>query len=141
VPAHQAAHLDTLDVTLDFHPVTYAWDFGDGRPGSQTPFDAQDGIGTPYTNPNTPSPVAWNYQWDSRDFVGGFPITATLTWSVAEHVHKTSDVDGSSDETLAMPDRNVSWFTRLVVCQIQALRIAPGSDFKSVPCTDNRSSS
>jgi hypothetical protein len=138
---HQIPHLDTLDVGLDFNPVSYQWDFGDGRPGSQAPFDARDGIGTPYTNPNTPSPVTWNYQWDSRDFVGGFPITATLTWSVAAHVHKASDVDGSSDETFGMPNRNVSWFTRLVVCQIQVLRIAPGSDLPSVPCSDPRSGS
>jgi hypothetical protein len=133
---HQVQHLDTVDVTLTFVPATYTWDFGDGRPGSVTRYGAGDGIGRPYTDPNTASPVAWNYQWDSRDFVGGFPITATVSWSVTAHERGTSDIGDGFDTTTQMQNRNVSWFTRLLVCQIQALRIAPGFRVNSVPCSD-----
>jgi hypothetical protein len=133
---HQEAHLDTVDVTLTFTPATYAWDFGDGRAGSHKTFPAQLGIGKSYTDAQAASPVAWTYQIDSRDAPGGFPVSATLTWNVSEHTVVNSDIGGGFDETSGMPDRNITWATDLLVCQVQALRVAPAAAIQALPCAE-----
>jgi hypothetical protein len=133
---HQEQHLDTVDVTLTFTPATYAWDFGDGLPGSRQMFPAQVGIGRSYTDTRSASPVAWTYQFDSRDVAGGFPVSATLTWNVSQHVVANSDVGGGFAETSGMPDRNITWATDLLVCQVQALRVAPMAQIHPLPCAE-----
>jgi hypothetical protein len=135
---HTDAHMDTVDVTVTFTPATYVWDFGDQRKGSHPTYSAPVGIGRPYIDPYTPSPVSWSYEWDSRDFIGGFPISATLTWWVSAQMRGASDIGDGFDQTSAMPDRSVTWATQLVVCQVQALRTAPNSKIDPKPCRDTR---
>jgi hypothetical protein len=133
---HQESHLDTVDVTLTFTPASYTWDFGDGRAGSQRTFPAQMGIGRSYTATRAASPVAWTYQFDSRDAAGGFPVSSTLTWSVSEHVVANSDVGGGFEVIDGMPDRNITWARDLLVCQVQALRVAPAASIQPLPCAE-----
>jgi hypothetical protein len=38
------------------------------------------GLGRAYTDPHTPSPVAWSYEFSSYGYPAGFPITCTITF-------------------------------------------------------------
>jgi hypothetical protein len=90
-----------VSVTTTLTPATYTWHFGDdpdparaNPPGTHVRSFAPDrGLGTPYTDIYHPSPVAWSYQSDSRDFkgVGGFPITLEITWSVSYTMQFSGD--------------------------------------------------
>jgi hypothetical protein len=67
---HSAHYVDTVEVRLTLTPAEFDWDFGDGRSGSQAPpFDPVTGLSRAYTDPYTPSPVQWFYNFDSRNFV------------------------------------------------------------------------
>ena len=94
------------------------------------------GIGRSYTDTRAASPVAWTYQGDSRDVHGGFPVSSTLTWSVSEHLVGNSDVGGGFDVINGLPDRNITWATDLLVCQVQALRVAPAASIQPLPCAE-----
>jgi hypothetical protein len=64
---------DSVTVEVVAWPARYMWDFGDqqGVPIScagQTACPA--GLGRPYTDPHTPSPIAHAYQWTSLGQAG-----------------------------------------------------------------------
>ena len=85
-------------MTVEFSPAQFAWDFGDDletrRDDSHASFDTLKGMGQPYINPHTPSPVAHNYSESSFKVFdqGGFPIQLSVTWSATATWHFTSDL-------------------------------------------------
>jgi hypothetical protein len=118
-------HTDHINVNETYSPVGYLWDFGDGQPGSEQSYLAQDGIGTPYTNPSSRSTVRWKYAFDSRDHANGYPISATAVWLVNYHMTASSDMPaGNFDLTGTLGTRNRTYSASLVVRQVQAPRIA-----------------
>jgi hypothetical protein len=118
-------HTDHIAATDTFTPASYTWNFGDGRPGSQKSYPADRGFGRPYTNPNTPSTVAWGYEFDSRDYPKGFPITVVATWGVTYQAHASSDIpQGNYDVGGSMDPRSETYGTTHVVRQVRAPRIA-----------------
>jgi hypothetical protein len=118
-------HSDHINISETFTVVGYRWNFGDDQPGSVQSYVAQDGLGTPYTDPSSRSTVHWRYAFDSRDHPKGFPITATAVWLVTYHVGATSDMPaGNFDLTGTLGSRNRTYGTSLVVRQVQAPRVA-----------------
>src|SRR5262249_34744022 len=100
---HSADYVDTIDVRVTLTPADFEWNFGDGRPGSNpTPYDPITGLGRAYTDPYTPSPVFWTYEFDSRNFVGGFPVRLTGHWTGSYRISSSSTFDGPFGEQGAL---------------------------------------
>lgn len=136
---HSTSYVDTIDVSVTLTPAEFHWDFGDGARGSEQPFDPVTGLGRVYTDPYTESPVKWFYEFDSRDFVGGFPVTLRGRWTGTYRIESTSTFDGPYNESGTLGgNRDGTWQARHVVCQVQALNIAPGFKPADVPCRDPR---
>jgi hypothetical protein len=110
---------DSVTVTVHLKPVSYTWDFGDGRAGSRRTFSPSVGLGRPYTDPLHESPVNWSYEFDSRDFVSGFPVKLTISFA------GTFEANGSGSQPLR--PRDVTWTTGLVMRQVQTINVAPHS--------------
>jgi hypothetical protein len=121
---------DSVTVVVTLTPSNYTWDFGDGRKGSNRRFAPSEGLGRAYTDPRTPSPVRWSYEFDSRDFAGGFPVSLTIRFGAV--------FSANGGPPQALPDLTPSWTLRLPVCQVQPIGIAPGSQRPSAPCRDGR---
>jgi hypothetical protein len=97
------------------------------------------GVGRESHDPYTPSPVAWMYEFDSRDFIGGFPITLDGYWSGSYSIASSSTFDGPYNKTGTLGGRpHGTWSTQHVVCQIQVMNIAPGYRPPAVGCRDPR---
>jgi hypothetical protein len=47
-----------------------------------------------------------------------------------------SDLGGGFEVIDGMPDRNITWARDLLVCQVQALRVAPAASIKPLPCAE-----
>jgi len=84
----------TTTITVDVRqtPRLYAWDFGDdrtARDGHPAAFTSSQGLGRPYSDPNSPSHVQHKYVLSSLKFVdaGGFPITLNVTWDAEFRVN------------------------------------------------------
>jgi hypothetical protein len=110
---------DSVTVTVHLKPVSYTWDFGDGRAGSRRTFSPSVGLGRPYTDPLHESPVNWSYEFDSRDFVSGFPVKLTISFA------GSFEANGSGSQPLR--PRDVTWTTGLVMRQVQTINVAPHS--------------
>jgi hypothetical protein len=52
---------NSITVEARVGPTKYEWMFGDGRKNSDQVFPNPIGLGRAYTDPHTPSPVAWSY--------------------------------------------------------------------------------
>jgi len=108
---HHEDHLDTVDVTVTLSPVQYAWDFGDDegdwRAASHLAYSNSAGLGLPYTDPFTASPVAHRYSRSSLDVFehGGFLVRLTATWRVSAHVRVTRDEVAVQDENRSLQPR------------------------------------
>jgi len=140
---HSANYIDTIDVSVTLTSAEFDWDFGDGRLGSKPPaFDSITGLGRAYTDPYTPSPVAWTYQFDSRNVVGGFPVTLQGRWTGRYSIASTSTFDGPFGESGNLGGARLgTWTANHVVCQVQTMLISPGYVPPAVPCRDSRVSS
>ena len=140
---HSANYIDTIDVSVTLTSAEFDWDFGDGRLGSKPPaFDSITGLGRAYTDPYTPSPVAWTYQFDSRNVVGGFPVTLQGRWTGRYSIASTSRFDGPFGESGNLGGARLgTWTANHVVCQVQTMLISPGYVPPAVPCRDSRVSS
>jgi len=137
---HSADYVDTIDVSVTLTPADFEWDFGDGRPGSNpAPYDPITGLGRAYTDPYTASPVYWTYEFDSRHFVGGFPVRLTGRWTGGYRIASSSTFDGPFGEQGSLAGaRTGTWTAQHVVCQVQVMLIAPDYTPPSVPCRDQR---
>jgi hypothetical protein len=73
-------HNVTNSITVDTRagPTSYEWTFGDGRADSDQTYPNPKGLGRAYTDPGTPSPVAWKYEFSSFGYPDGFPITVSI---------------------------------------------------------------
>src|SRR5579859_1509732 len=137
---HSANYVDTVDLGVTLTSSEWEWDFGDGIAGSKPPpFEPTTGIGRAYTDPYTPSPVKWFYNFDSRDFVGGFPVTLQGKWTGTYRIASASTFDGPYSESGTLGGNRAGiWTARHVVCQVQALNIMPGYKPPEVGCRDPR---
>jgi hypothetical protein len=138
---HSADYVDTVDLSVTLTPAELDWDYGDGRQQNPQPFDPVTGLGNAYVRgcgESDCSPVRWFYEFDSRDFIGGFPVTLKGTWRGTYTIASGSTFDGSYNETGSLPDRQGTWTAQHVLCQVQALNIAPGYKPPAVACHDPR---
>jgi hypothetical protein len=71
---------NTMTVDARVGPTNYEWNFGDGRPQSDESYPNPVGLGRQYTDPYTPSPVAWSYEFDSYGHDAGFAISVAVTF-------------------------------------------------------------
>src|SRR6266542_3148398 len=108
---------DSVTVNVRLTPTRYTWNFGDGRTGSIQSYTPDEGLGRPYTDAVHASPVQWSYEFDSRDFPGGFPIELTITFS------GVFQANGSGWQGL--PNIDDSWTTGLVMRQVQTVNSVP----------------
>lgn len=72
---------NTMVVEARAGPTNYQWTFGDGRAGSQEEYPNPTGLGRAYTDPYTPSPVAWSYEFSSYGHPSGFHIEVQITFA------------------------------------------------------------
>jgi hypothetical protein len=127
---HHEEHQDLITVTVDFSPVQFAWDFGDDtqnrRSESHAAFGDVKGMGQPYVDPHTPSPVAHNYSESSLNFFdqGGFPIQLSVTWSATATWHFTSDLGDNASGTRTFGARVGQYSARHQVRESQPVLIA-----------------
>jgi hypothetical protein len=137
---HSANYVDAIDVSVTLTPVEFVWDFGDGSKGSKPPpYNPVTGLGRAYTDAYTESPVKWFYEFDSRNVVGGFPVTLRGRWTGTYNISSTSTFDGPYSESGSLGgNRQGTWQARHVVCQVQTLLVAPGYVPPAVPCRDSR---
>jgi len=140
---HSADYTDTIDDTVTLTPAQFDWNFGDGRQPRIEPLDPVTGLGQPYvrgcgTGPPDCSPVKWFYEFDSRDFIGGFPVSLHGVWTGTYGIRSSSTFDGPYSESGTLPIRDRTWTAQHVVCQVQTMLIAPGYTPPSVPCRDPR---
>jgi hypothetical protein len=119
---------DSVTVNVRLTPNRYTWNFGDGRAGSIQSYPPEKGLGRVYTDAVHASPVEWSYAFDSRDFSGGYPVKLTITFS------GTFQANGGGWQSL--PSIDDSWATDLLVCQVQALRVAPAASIQPLPCAE-----
>lgn len=108
---------DSVTVNVRLTATSYTWNFGDGRNGSVQSYPPDKGLGTAYTDATHASPVAWSYEFDSREFSSGFPIKLTISFSGA------FQANGGTWQSLPTIDDN--WSTGLVMRQVQTLNTVP----------------
>ena len=116
-----------ITVTVDFSPAEFAWDFGDGlQPGSHASFGDLKGMGQPYVDPLTPSPVAHDYSESSLKVFdqGGFPIHLSVTWSATPTWHFTSDLGDNASGTRTFGARVGQYAVRHQVRESQPVIVA-----------------
>jgi hypothetical protein len=83
--------------------------------------------------------VKWFYRFDSRNFVGGFPVTVKGKWTGNYTISSGSTFDGPYYESGTLGGaRWGTWTAGHVVCQVQTMLIAPGYVPPAVPCRDGR---
>ncbi len=127
---HQEEHSDDISVTVTFSPAQFAWDFGDDtqnwRPESHALFGDLKGMGQPYVDPHTPSPVAHNYSESSLKVFdqGGFPIHLSVTWSATATWHFTSDLGDNASGTRTFGERVGQYAVRHQVRESQPVIVA-----------------
>jgi hypothetical protein len=124
-------HLDVVTATVILAPAHYAWDFGDDLSGpwrhdSHLQFAGIDGIGRPYRDPLTPSPVVHKYRESSRRFYdqGGFHVQLQVRWSAAASVTVSTDGVVSQTATFGLPDRVGNYGTLVQVRESQPVLVA-----------------
>jgi hypothetical protein len=71
---------NSMTVEARVGPTTYEWNFGDKQPHSDVTYSNPKGLGRAYTDPRTPSPVAWSYEFDSYGYDNGFPVSVAISF-------------------------------------------------------------
>ena len=114
-------HHDFVQGAVQLTPARYVWDWGDGTAPSP-PFTGPDGLGRPYTDPYTPSPVAHMYHQSSAPVFdqGGFEVTLTVNWSAAWTFQVSGDTREPSQQSGTFPEgREGVWAVRHQVRESQ----------------------
>jgi len=114
-------HHDFVQAAVQLTPARYVWDWGDGTAPSP-PFTGPDGLGRPYTDPYTPSPVAHMYHQSSAPVFdqGGFEVTLTVNWSAAWTFQVSGDTIEPSQQSGTFPEgREGVWAVRHQVRESQ----------------------
>ncbi|MBV9546182.1 MAG: hypothetical protein JOY61_17570 [Chloroflexi bacterium] len=118
---------DSLSVEIGVWPQAYDWDFGDGGQHVNCPgiADCLAGVGRPYTDPFTGSPIAHAYTWSSLGKGGAsdaYTITADITFA-ARFRFSLNGASGGGWETLN--PRQVSTSATQKVQEAQAVLSRP----------------
>jgi hypothetical protein len=119
---------DSLTVEVRVWPKTFVWSFGDEH-GQTIPCRdiaaCPQGIGLPYVNARTPSPIAHTYTWSSLGANGAadaYTIGLEITFG-AQHRFSTNGVSSSGWESLG--DRSLGWTESHQVQEAQAVLTRP----------------
>jgi len=107
---------NTMVVETRAGPTNYQWTFGDGRAGSQQDYPPPAGLGRAYTDPHSPSPVSWGYEFSSYGHPDGFPISVAISF-MAEFRANDSPWAGLDPVTQTYSGPHI-------VEQVQPLRVA-----------------
>jgi hypothetical protein len=119
---------DTMTLEVRVWPRTFVWDFGDSHGQTiQCPDIAacRDGVGLPFTDPRTPSPIAHPYQWSSFGANGdadAYSIRLGITFGAQ---YRFSMNGGSTSGWQGLGDRDVAWSATHQVQEAQAVLTRP----------------
>jgi hypothetical protein len=119
---------DTLSVEVRVWPRAFQWSFGDDR-GKTVPCPdvaaCPAGLGQPFTDPHSPSPIAHAYQWSSLGINGAadaYTVGLGITFG-AQYRFSTNGSSPSGWQTLG--DRALTWSASHQVREAQAVLTRP----------------
>jgi hypothetical protein len=119
---------DTLTVEVRVWPRMFEWSFGDNHGktvGCPDVAACPAGIGQPYTDPRSPSPIAHAYQWSSLGANGAadaYTIGLGITFGAQ---YRFSTNGGSLSGWQGLGDRGLSWSATHQVQEAQAIITGP----------------
>jgi hypothetical protein len=120
--------VDVLSVEVRAWPRTFRWDFGDDN-GQTVPCPdlaaCAQGIGRPYTDAFTPSPIAHAYRWSSLGANGdadAYSIGLRVTFGAQ---YQFSVNGGSQTGWAGLDDRDLIWSAQHQVQEAQAVLTRP----------------
>jgi hypothetical protein len=119
---------DTLTVEVRVWPRAYQWTFGDEHGttiGCPDIGACSAGLGLPYTNPRTPSPIAHAYRWTSLGRNGdadAYTIQLAITFG-AQFRFSTNGASVNGWESLG--ERDLAWTASHRVQEAQAILTRP----------------
>jgi hypothetical protein len=120
--------VDVLTVEVRAWPRTFWWDFGDhnGQTVACPEIAAcAAGIGRPYTDAFTPSPIAHAYRWSSLGANGeadAYEIGLRVTFGAQ---YRFSVNGGSRNGWVGLDDRDLTWSAQHQVQEAQAVLTRP----------------
>ena len=127
---HQECHplVDTMTVEVRAWSKAYEWSFGDQH--GKTIYCADiaacpAGLGQPYTDPASPSPIAHAYQWSSLGANGAadaYTIGLQITFGAQ---YRFSTNGGALTDWQALDDRDLTWTASHQVREAQAVLSVP----------------
>jgi hypothetical protein len=119
---------DTMTVELRVWPRSFAWSFGDTGSKTVACPDAAAcpaGVGQPYTDPRSPSPIAHTYRWSSLG-ANGAADAYTIGLQIAFGAqYRFSTNGGSPNGWQGVGDRALSWTASHRVQEAQAVLTRP----------------
>jgi hypothetical protein len=129
VSSHQTCQTlwDRLSVEIGVWPQAYDWDFGDGSQhiGCLGLVACPGGVGRPYTDPSTVSPIAHAYLWSSLG-VGGRADAYTIQAQITFGAHFHFSLNGEpGDDWEPLSPRQVSTSATQKVQEVQAVLSRP----------------
>ena len=119
---------DTMTVEVRVWSRTFAWSFGDDNGTTISCPDATAcpaGVGQPYTDPRSPSPIAHAYRWSSLGANGvadAYTIGLRITFGAQ---YRFSTNGGSLNGWQGLGDRDLSWTATHKVQEAQAVLTGP----------------
>ena len=119
---------DTLTVDVRAWPRAFDWSFGDNH-GKLVPCPDQagcpGGVGRPYTDPYTASPIAHAYHWSSLGINGdadAYTVGLTITFGAE---YRFSINGASASGWASLRDRELTWTASHRVQEAQAVLTRP----------------
>jgi hypothetical protein len=119
---------DSLTVEVRVWPRTFVWSFGDSKGRVIQCSDAANcpqGVGLPFTDVHTPSPIAHAYHWSSLG-ANGLADAYTVGLGITFGAQYRFSINGSSrDGWDGLADRTLAWSTSHQVQEAQAVLTRP----------------
>ena len=119
---------DSLTVDVRAWPRSYTWTFGDDRVRTvkcDGIAACPQGIGLPFTDPRTPSPIAHAYQWSSLG-KNGLADAYTIGLGINFGAQYRFSLNGrSSSGWQSLGDRELAWSATHQVQEAQAVLTRP----------------